>query len=170
MRTGDINPLSKGSMTNHQRQGSKSNSHVGKAFELKVKRYLIKTGVDLEANFSVKIGLPGTIKKPHRFDLGCDTKKILVECKSHTWTISGSVPSAKMATWNQAMYFFLASPPAYRKILFVRKSTNKNGQETLAEYFVRIYGNMIPKGVEIWEFDEKSNRGAKVISKKAGQS
>jgi hypothetical protein len=39
-------------------------------------------------------------KKIRNFDLGSSTPAILVECKSHTWTQSGNIPSARLTVWN----------------------------------------------------------------------
>ena len=48
------------------------------------------------------------------------------------------------------LYFHLA-PSKYRKILFVHKSLR--GKESLAEYYIRCNGHLIPLSVEIWEYD-----------------
>ena len=52
------------------------------------------------------------------------------------------------------MYYFLASPTGYRKIMFVLRDYNEKRNETLAEYYVRTYKHLIPENVELWEFDE----------------
>ena len=54
------------------------------------------------------------------------------------------------------MYYFLVAPPGFRKILFVLKDLGDRRQETLAEYYIRTYRHLIPRDVEIWEFDESS--------------
>lgn len=149
-------------MTNHQREGSQSNSHVGKAFELLAKAFFEKKGMALEENFPLEIGLSGTTKKPHRFDLGDRDTKVIVECKTLTWTQGGNVPSAKMTTLNQAMYFFLLAPKSYRKILFLSKRMNPRGDTSLAQYYARINRHLIPGNVEIWELDEATGRGYRV--------
>ncbi|GAI26700.1 unnamed protein product, partial [marine sediment metagenome] len=102
-----------------QRKGAKSNTDVGRVFERKVKAFFANQGLSLEENVPIEIGING--KKPHRFDLGSRKKKILVECKSHTWTEGGNVPSAKITTWDQAMYMFVAAPAGYRKVFFALK-------------------------------------------------
>jgi hypothetical protein len=143
-----------------QRKGGKSNSHVGREFEGKAKAFFANQGLSLEENVSIEIGINGT--KPHSFDLGSRKKKILVECKSHTWTESGKVPSAKITTWDQAMYMFVAAPAGYRKIFFVLRDWNPKKNETLAQYYVRIKSHLIPKDVEIWEFDESKNEATRL--------
>ncbi|ESQ87922.1 hypothetical protein ABAC460_17170 [Asticcacaulis sp. AC460] len=92
-------------MGNFQRDGSISNSHVGRAFELRAQQALLREGVAVEMNHKVPCGL-GNVRKNHAFDLGSDNPKIIVECKSQTWTVSGNIPSAKMKNWAEAMFYF----------------------------------------------------------------
>jgi len=143
-----------------QRKGAKSNTHVGKEFEKAVMEFFTTQGLILQKNISVDIGI--NEKRPHNFDLGNLTEKILVECKSHTWTEGGNVPSAKMTTWDQAMYFFHVAPKGYLKIFFVLKDYSEKRRETLAEYYIRTKSHLIPNGVEIWEFDESQKNGIKL--------
>lgn len=143
-----------------QRKGGKSNTFVGKEFEEAAKNFFSTQGLLLQKSISINIGING--KKPHNFDLGNLDEGILVECKSHTWTESGNVPSAKMTTWDQAMYFFYVAPTGYRKIFFVLKDYSLKRQETLAGYYVRTKSHLIPKDVEIWEFDENKSRAEKI--------
>ena len=135
-----------------QRKGGKSNTFIGKEFEEAAKTFFSTKGLLLQKGILINIGISG--KKPHNFDLGNFDERILVECKAHTWTESDNVPSAKMTTWDQAMYFFYATPTGYRKILFVLKDFSPKRQETLAEYYIRTKSHLIPSDVEIWEFDE----------------
>jgi len=135
-----------------QRKGGKSNTFVGKEFEEAAKTFFSTQGLLLQKSISINIGISG--KKPHNFDLGNFDERILVECKAHTWTESDNVPSAKMTAWDQAMYFFYATPTGYRKIFFVLKDYSPKRQETLAEYYIRTKSHLIPSDVEIWEFDE----------------
>ena len=143
-----------------QRKGVRSNTHVGKEFERAAKGFLTTQGLHLQKDIPSSIGING--KKPHNFDLGNLDEKILVDCKSHTWTEGGSVPSAKMTTWDQAMYLFYAAPSGYRKIFFVLKDYSLKRQETLAEYYIRTKSHLIPKDVEIWEFDENRNLAERI--------
>jgi len=69
------------------------------------------------------------------------------------------VPSAKMTVWNEAMYYFLAAPEGYRKIMFVLKDYFSKHRETLPEYHYRTFENLVPVDVEVWEFDEKTKVG-----------
>ena len=140
---------------NFQRKGAKSNTRVGKDFEEKIQAYFQNQGVELVPDIPVSIGI-NLKKKLHKFDLGSDSKKIIVECKSHTWTESGNVPSAKMTTWDQAMYYFHTCPPGYRKIFMVLKDYCSKRKETLCEYYLRTKEHLIPEDVEIWEFDQST--------------
>ncbi len=144
-------------MTNHQRKGATSNSQVGKDFEETARCVLQRKGVTVEFNHPVLVGC-GKNKKAHKFDLGSDNPPVIVECKSHKWTEGNNVPSAKMTVWNEAMYYFAVAPKKYRKILFVLKDKRKSNQETLAEYYLRRYDHLIPRDVEIWEYDTERKR------------
>jgi hypothetical protein len=143
-----------------QRKGAKSNSHVGREFESKIQSFFANQGVHLLANVKIPIGINGL--KPHSFDLGNIEHKIIVECKSHTWTESGNVPSAKMTTWNQAMYLFYATPTGFRKIFFVLKAYSPKRKQTLAEHYIHTNSHLIPKDIEFWEFDESTEEGARL--------
>ena len=100
-----------------QRIGAKSNAQVGKDFEIAALKFFNSDGLNLNRDVKVKVGI-GNIKKEHAFDLGCKKQKIIVECKSHKWTSGGNVPSAKLTVWNEAMFYFVASPDGFRKIMF----------------------------------------------------
>lgn len=137
-------------MTNFQRDGSISNSHVGRAFELRAQQVLARHGLSVSLNHKVLCGL-GEIRKSHAFDLGSDDPRVIVECKSQTWTVSGNIPSAKMKNWAEAMFYFHMAPGNYRKIFLVERSIRLGRQETLLEYFRRTQAHMIPSDVEFWE-------------------
>jgi hypothetical protein len=146
-------------MNNFQRIGSVSNSHVGRDFEKDALNYFQSKGIVLSKSFSLPIGV-GSLKKDHVFDLGCNSPqygKIIVECKSHTWTSGGNIPSAKLTVWNEAMYYFLLASNEYRKILFVLKNYSDKRGETLGEYYVRTHKHLIPDDVEIMEYDPTTN-------------
>jgi hypothetical protein len=139
-------------MNNFQRDGSTSNSHVGRAFEARARNVLAERGLRLEPDHKVPCGL-GAVRKSHAFDLGSGILKVIVECKSHTWTSGGNVPSAKMKNWAEAMFYFHMAPPDYRKIFFVERSVRPAGIESLLTYFLRTQAHMIPRDVEFWELD-----------------
>jgi hypothetical protein len=68
-----------------------------------------------------------------------------------------------MTEWNEAMYYFHATPGEFRKILFVLGDYSQRRNETLAQYYIRTYFHLIPRNVEIWEFDENKNKAARII-------
>ena len=105
---------------------------------------------------SVVVGSP---KKSRSFDLGSEHEKIIVECKSHKWTSGGNIPSAKITVWNEAMYYFHLAPADYRKVFFILRDFSSKRNETLAEYYIRNYGHLVPDDVEFVEFDENTNTG-----------
>ena len=141
-------------VNNFQRLGSTSNSQVGRDFETAAQDYFRQKGISLQKGHSVQIGVSS--KKDRKFDLGSDDPPVLVECKSHTWTRGGNVPSAKITVWNEAMYLFLLTPQRFQKVLFVLRDFNERRSESLAEYYVRNYSHLIPDDVEIWEYYEFS--------------
>ena len=143
-------------MTNHQRVGSISNAHVGREFEDLARAHFFSSEKwGLQSNFTLAIGV-GSRKKMHRFDLGCENPPVLIECKSHNFTVTGNMPSAKITVWNEAMYLFHLAPEKYRKLLFVLEATHTKQNDSLANCYVRNYGHLIPKGVEIVEYNVKS--------------
>lgn len=141
----------------HQRKGARSNAHVGTEFEGRAQAYLARLGVVTKRGFKVTIGIREP-RKEHGFDLGSDELNLVVECKSHRWTEGNKVPSAKLAVWNEAMYYLSLVPPSMKRILFVLRDVRGGDGEPLADYYVRTYGHLIPLGVEIWEYDEDADR------------
>jgi hypothetical protein len=133
-----------------QNNENKTNTEVGKEFENTALKFFKSQNLILKKYIKLDIGIEN-IYKQHKFDLGCTQQKIIVECKSHKWTSAGNIPSAKMATWNEAMYYFFMSPNDFRKIMFVLYDYNKKKKETLVEYYLRTYKHLIPKNVEFWE-------------------
>jgi hypothetical protein len=142
-------------ITNHQRIGSISNAHAGRDFEAVAQAYFRRSeGITLQPSFPVRLGA-GTTEKSHGFDLGSENPPVLIECKSHHWTDTGNVPSAKVTVWNAAMYLFHLAPQRYRKVLFVVRSDHPRRSETLAQYYARTYAHLIPPAVAIIEYDER---------------
>ncbi len=135
---------------NFQRQGSTSNSQVGRDFEERARKALAGCGLRLTPDHKVSCGL-GKVRKAHSFDLGSDDPSVIVECKSHTWTASGNVPSAKMKNWAEAMFYFHMASGDYRKIFIVERSVRRGKSESLLGYFLRTQAHMIPPDVEFWE-------------------
>ncbi len=145
----------------NQREGSSSNSSVGREFELSTQAFFHSEGLILDLGVKISIGI-NSLKKEHSFDLGCLSKNVIVECKSHKWTKGNNVPSAKMTVWNEAMYYFLLAPKEFRKIMFVLRDFSEKRDESLAEYYLRRYGHLIPEDVEFWEYDEEIGTAIKL--------
>ncbi|MDO9453517.1 MAG: hypothetical protein Q7J29_11750 [Stagnimonas sp.] len=149
-------------MNNFQRVGSVSNSHVGRAFEVVAYEYFLREeGLSLTKAFPVAVGTEA-ITKMHRFDLGSNEPSILVECKSHRWTETGNMPSAKVTVWNEAMFYFHIAPVHFRKVLFVVRDTHSSKSKSLAEYYAHCYAHLIPASVSIIEFNETTNQAVLV--------
>jgi hypothetical protein len=146
-------------INNFQRFGSVSNTQAGNDFEAVARAFFSQQGISLVKNFSVAVGV-GEAKKLHPFDLGSESPPVLVECKSHTWTQGGNMPSAKMTVWNEAMYYFHVAPAFYRKIFFVLKHTRR--EQSLASYYLKTHGHLVPDGVELWEFDLETGGGERL--------
>ncbi len=146
---------------NFQRIGSPSNTHVGNAFETEARAFFAAQGIMLTPGLSVPVGVHAA-KKHHKFDLGSEEPPILVECKSHTWTETGNMPSAKVTVWNEAMYYFHTAPARYRKILFVLKHSHVKKPLTLASYYLRTFMHLIREGVEVWEYDSVSKHAERI--------
>jgi hypothetical protein len=143
-----------------QRKGAESNTQVGRDFEAKAKAFFAQQGLKLTPDITIDIGING--RKPHHFDLGDEHNKVIVECKAHKWTEGGNVPSAKIVAWNQAMFFFYATPSGYRKIFFVLRDFSQKRNETLAEYYIRTNIHLIPDDVEIWEYNEEQRTANRI--------
>jgi hypothetical protein len=131
----------------------------GAKFEVVCKSFFAKRGMELERPFVVPVGV-SEYQKDHKFDLGSEKLKVIIECKRHTWTEGRNAPSAKMTTWNEAMYYFFLAPSDYRKILFVLKD-EKDGR-TLAHYYISRHRELIPDDVEIWEYDLLTEKAEEV--------
>lgn len=137
---------------NFQRVGAPSNSRVGADFESAALRRLAQHGLVVRPKFSVLVGV-SSLKKLHQFDLGSDDPPVLVECKSHRWTVGRNSPSAKLTVWNEAMYYFHIAPAGFRCILFVLRDYHEGRRLTLGEYYLQRYTHLIPEHVELWEYD-----------------
>jgi hypothetical protein len=137
----------------HQRVDAISNAHAGRDFEAAAALFFEGQGIVLKQNHRVMLGASAK-KKGHAFDLGCAEQKIIVECKSHRWTNTSNIPSAKLTVWNEAMYYFSLAPKDHRKVMFVLRHECSKRSVTLAAYYLRNYGHLIPDDVEFWEYDE----------------
>ena len=139
-------------MARFQRKNALSNTQVGRDFESMALAYFRESMPSLQQPFWLPIGY--IEQKRHKFDLGSAEEKVIIECKSHTWTEGGNVPSAKLTAWDQAMLYFFLAPRSYRKIFVAKKDLNPKTDETLAAYYLRTHNHVIPDEVEFWEVDE----------------
>ena len=145
-------------MTTNSRNPAK-----GHDFEQTVGEYLRRhQGLRVVANYEVEVSINGRLKKLHKFDWG--NRNLVVECKSYDWTAGGNNPSAKLATANEAMLYFLGVPQSFRKMLFM-PTTAKRGKvnpNTLVEYYVRMYGHFIPEDVEVYELNANGSSSEQI--------
>jgi len=139
---------------NFQRIGAKSNSDVGNEFELLALKYFSENNIKLQQKFKLKIGI-GKYKKNHEFDLG--NNEYLIECKSNSWTESDNVPSAKIHSWNEAMYYFSIAPKNYKKIFFVEMFYSQKRIKTLLQYYIEKYYHIIPNDVFLYDYNKNGN-------------
>ena len=132
------------------------NPGVGRKFQNKVKDILEKKfNQKFETEVPLQIGTPS---QDHKFDLVAkDTKdnkpSVVVECKCYTWTKEGNVPSAKMATLDEAVFYFSFLPSETTKLLCMKKAKHKKKKETLTEHFVRLHGHLL-KDVVVCEISD----------------
>lgn len=106
------------------------NPRIGKEFQRMVLAYAKEHFLhDFKEEKPVDIGNPPT---PHRFDVVSEDEGI-IECKCYTWTEGGNVPSAKLATLDEAVLYMKSVCHPAKKII-VMEATDNNGV-SLAEYF-----------------------------------
>jgi hypothetical protein len=128
---------------------------TGPEFEKAAQEYFAMQGLLLVPKMSVEVGV-GSIKKAHIFDLGSSQPPVLVECKCHVWTKGGNSPSAKLAVWNEAMYYFHCVQ-GYRKLFVVQRDVRRD--RSLAEHYLSRYVHLVPHDVELWELDPLRQHG-----------
>jgi hypothetical protein len=87
---------------------NKDNPKRGAEFEDAVARYLITLGVSTKFSYPISIGV-GATKRDHRFDLGVDNPKVVMECKAHTWTEGNKRPVQKWRRGTKPCIIFHSS-------------------------------------------------------------
>lgn len=123
----------------------------GKLFQQKVLKLAEdKFGKSFIEEKAVIIGTPG---KEHRFDCVSIDSSIIIECKCYSWTTGNNIPSAKMATLNEAVLYLRNADPNAIKIIALKKDLSPKRKETLAQYYLRIYGHLLDD-IQVWEVDE----------------
>lgn len=68
---------------------------------------------------SILIGNPA---KNYKFDLVSEDSSIIIECKCYTWTESWNVPSAKMATIDEALLYMRSVFIKAKKIIIMQRA------------------------------------------------
>ena len=130
------------------------NPKVGKIFQSKVKTVVEKYfGCVFDEEQSVLIGNPPT---PHKFDLVSTNNEIIIECKCYTWTEGGNVPSAKLATLDEAILYMRNVSFSAKKIIAIKQAYNHNNTITLAQYFCDKKGHLLDD-VEVWEISDEGD-------------
>ena len=126
------------------------NPIIGAAFQKQVMEWFIKHhGDGFELEKKIKIGKPAT---GHKFDIVNEEKKIAIECKRYTWTVSGNVPSAKMGFTNEAAFYLSFLPDSYKKYIVMLRSYTEKRKESLAEHYYRTNKHLIGKTI-VAEYD-----------------
>ncbi len=110
-------------------------------------------GVMLQRGCAIPIGDPA---KEHRFDLASNDGKYVGECKNISWTQAGNIPSAKMTSVNQAVFYLTFVSDAKYRFVVMRRDTHPRHQETLAEYYYRTYQYLLGE-IFIIEIDIETN-------------
>ena len=127
------------------------NPHVGRGFQDKVQK--IAEDVFKQVFVPEKPVAIGKPPKEHRFDLVSEDGKIIIECKCYTWTKAGFVPSAKLATLDEAVLYMRNVPYDARKIIIMHRAVHEKRNITLAEYFVDKKSHLLGD-VEVAEVSE----------------
>ena len=131
------------------------NPAKGRLFQKQVRQALTtRYSVEFLTDHPIAIGHPA---KEHRFDLVSVDSKYVAECKNHSWTETGNIPSAKMAFCNQAVLYLSHVPKNMKKLLVMRKDTHPKRSETLAQYYKRINKHLLSE-VIVLEFDPDSGK------------
>lgn len=135
-------------------QNNSENPRIGREFQnLAMKILQDHFKQEFEMDKPIPIGNP---PKHHKFDCVSLNNQIVVECKSYSWTLSGNIPSAKMAMLNEALFYMSYLPKDIKKIIVMKKATHPGKKETLAEYCFRIKSHLLDD-VSILEIDEESS-------------
>ena len=142
-------------------QRNADNPHIGKVFQETVKKAAERMcKCTFEDEVAIKIGSPPTA---HKFDLVSSDGHIIIECKCYTWTKSGNVPSAKLATLDEAVLYLINAPKDARKIIAMKKDVNNKNGKTLASYYVEKKRYLLGD-IEIWEVEKRDNSDQIIIT------
>lgn len=123
---------------------------MGAVFQKRVKQWFEE---HYQKDFIMEKKLPiGNPPKDHKFDIVAADDSIVIECKRYTWTETWNVPSAKMGTTNEAVFYLSFLPDAYEKYVVMLKAVNKKRNETLAEYYYKTNRHLLGN-VTVMEYD-----------------
>ncbi len=135
------------------------NPKIGREFQEKVKQWFeTNTNMHFELEHPILIGYPA---KLHKFDIADKSEKIVIECKSYTYTNTGNIPSAKLTTLNEAVFYFSFLPDETEKVLVMAYATHPKRKESLAEYYIRINGHLLGN-VKVWELNPETKEMRKI--------
>ncbi len=127
---------------------------VGKEFEKVVKEWAeLYYDCEFESEKPVEIENPC---KPHKFDLVSKHGDIVIECKCYTWTESGNVPSAKLATLDEAILYMRSIEYPAKKIIALSYDFCEKKNMTLAKYFCEKKGHLL-EDISVWEIKDSEN-------------
>jgi hypothetical protein len=111
------------------------------------------TGINFDEEVPLPIGVP---PQNHRFDLVSPDRRCVGECKCYSFTKQDNVPSAKLSTLLEAVFFLSFLPPENLKFVILDQRVRSSGGETLATYFVRRFHHLL-RDISILELDAHQN-------------
>ena len=141
-------------LTHNKVASNSDNPKNGAVFQRQVQNWFIENyGTGFELEKKIPIGDPA---KDHKFDIVNLERKMAIECKRYTWTVTGNVPSAKMGFTNEAAFYLSFLPDDYEKYIVMLRSHHEKRSESLAEYYFRTNKHLIGK-TRVAEYDPRSN-------------
>ncbi len=141
-------------LTRSKSASNSDNPKNGAVFQRQVRDWFMgKYGQGFELEKKIPIGDP---PKDHKFDIVNLEKKIAIECKRYTWTVTGNIPSAKMGFTNEAAFYLSFLPDDYEKYIVMLCSHHEKRSESLAEYYFRTNQHLIGKTI-VAEYDPISD-------------
>ena len=130
------------------------NPRIGAEFQRVVKEWFEKIyNSEFELEKKIAIGNP---PKDHKFDIVCEPKKMVIECKRYTWTKAGNVPSANMGFVNEAASYLSFLPKDYDKYIVMLYSYHDKRKQSLAEYYYQTYRHLIGD-THVLEYDPEKD-------------
>lgn len=112
-----------------------SNVDKGQLFQRRCRTALERA---LGRQFEVEVSLRVPDRKAHAFDLATRERDVVAECKAFSWTVSGNVPSAKLAHLREDVENLRALGEGVARYLILDEARRSGREETLARYFVRL--------------------------------